>query len=321
MSTNRLGRNLLSSQWLNGSLVIADAGISTGKKLYVDSGATYGADTAGYGFNPDSPLATLDKPFTDALVTASNGDIVYCMPGHAENLAVDSTVDMDIAGVKIVGLGGGAARPTFTCTVAAGDFKLAAASSVIENLLFLNDVDNSTGLLEVSAADCKILNCEIREADAAKFADILILTTSGATRLEVAGVKIVGNAGDGAVSAISLVEVTQPHIHHCDIYGDFSAANIDCAGTASVMVRIHDCHLWNDDATGGADAVRCVMDTITGSTGLIGPNVHCHLGVDDHNITGAITGITFVVNPSGCHVTNAVNEKGMPINWTAATDA
>ena len=321
MSANRDGKNLLSSQWLNGSLVIADAGISTGKKFYVDSGATYGLDADGYGVNPDGPMVTLNKPFTDKLVVANNGDIIYAMPGHAENLPADSAVDMDIAGVKIIGLGDGAARPTFTCTATTGDFKLAAASSIIENLLFLNDIDNSTGLLEVSGADCKVRDCEIREADAAKFADILLLTTAGAVRMEIVKVKIVGNAGDGAVSAISLVGTTQPHIHDCNIYGDFSTSVIDCATTLSTLLRIHDCHLWNADATGGADAIQCVLDTITGSTGIIGPNVNCHLGADDHNITGAFTGATFVVNPSGCQVTNAVGEKGMPINWTAATDA
>ena len=319
MGADRAARSPLVSQWLSGSMVLSDCGVSTGKRFYVDSGSATGSDGGGYGVSPDAPKLTLDEPFTDGDVTASNGDIIYAMPGHAENLAVDSTVDMDVAGVKIIGLGEGAARPTLTCTIATGDFKMAAAGSVIENLLFLNDVDNSTGLLEVSAADCIIRNCEFREDDAAKFADVLLLTTAGADRMEVADCKFLGNAADGAVSAISLVAGSQILIHRCWIYGDFSAANIDVT-TATALLRVRDCTLWNDDATGGADAIQVVADTATASTGVIGPNIFAFLNANAANITGAILGATFVVDPTGMYVCNLPGEMGMALNWTASTD-
>jgi len=319
MGADRAARSPLVSQWLAGQLVISDCGISTGKRFYVDSGGTYGSDAGGYGHSPDAPKLTLDEPFADAIVTASNGDIIYCMPGHAENLAADSTVDMDIAGVKVVGIGQGASRPTFTCTVDTGDFKLAAAGSVIENILFSNDIDNSTGMVEVSAADCKILDCEFREADAAKFADMLVLTTADADFLEIARCNFTMNAGDGSVSAISIVGSDQVHIHDCWIYGDFSAANIDVAGTAATLLRVHDCTLWNDDDTAGADNVQVVKDTVTASTGVIGPNIFAFLGVDAENITGAINGATFIVNPAGCFVVNAAGEMGKALDWAAST--
>ena len=320
MSADKASRSSLVSQSIGGQLVITDMGVSTGRRFYVDSGSATGSDGGGSGRNPESPKLTLDEPFTDAIVTASNGDIIYCMPGHAENLAADSTVDMDIAGVKVIGIGEGAARPTFTCTVTTGDFKLAAASSVIENLLFLNDIDNSTGLLEVSAADCKILDCEFRESDAAKFADMLILTTAAADRLEIGRCSIIGNTADGAVSAISLIGADGAHIHDCWIYGDFSTANIDFATTLSALVSVHDCTLWNDDATAGGDAIQVIKDSATSSTGIIGPNVFCFVNLNAANITGAISGATFTIDQRGTYVANLAGEMGIETNILASTD-
>ncbi len=62
------------------------------------------------------------------------------------------------------------------------------------------------------------------------------------------------------------------------------------------------------------------MDTITGTTGTIGPDIDIFLGVNAANITGAVTGVTLhVVDP--VYVGNLVNEKALLINWVAATDA
>jgi len=69
--------------------------------------------------------------------------VIYCMPGHAENLAADSAVDVDIASIKIVGLGWGVSRPTFTATAIAGDFKLATDMAILKAL-----VATDTKLLE-----------------------------------------------------------------------------------------------------------------------------------------------------------------------------
>ena len=306
---------LFSRHQPGGVFSVEDIQDHPGALWFVNSASTTGADAAGYGHNPDAPFLTLDY----AIAYCTAGDVIYCMPGHAENLAADSTVDVDVAGLKIVGLGWGASRPTFTCTAAAGDFKLAAASTVIENLLFLNDVDNSTGLLEVSAADCKILNCEFREADAAKFADVLILTTAAADRLEIADLTIIGNAADGAVSAIELVGADHAWIHDFYIKGNFDTGAIQMLTTACLCIRIHDGTIWQLDDTAGAAGVQMILDTPTGSSGIIGPNLYLVGIVDAANITEAITGATFnVMEP--VWVNNAVAEKAMAINWTASTD-
>jgi primosomal protein N' (replication factor Y) len=70
MGADRAARSPLVSQWLSGQMVIADMGVSSGKRFYVDSGSATGADTGGYGRSPDAPKLTVDEPFTDQDVTA-----------------------------------------------------------------------------------------------------------------------------------------------------------------------------------------------------------------------------------------------------------
>lgn len=47
-------------------------------------------------------------------VTADNGDRIYVMPGHAEEVAEEGGIDFDTSDVQVIGLGLGRNRPTFT---------------------------------------------------------------------------------------------------------------------------------------------------------------------------------------------------------------
>jgi hypothetical protein len=218
-----------------------------------------------------------------------------------------------VAGVTIIGLGTGASRPTFTATAIAGDFKLAAASTYIENLLFLGGIDATTGIIEVSAADCQIVDCEYRDVTG-QATDVLI-TTAAADRLLIDGFKVIGAAAAGCNSAIALVGADDCVIRGCYLYGNFAVGAIDLRTTASPRVNIHDCKIWTENA-----ADIAIVDTITASTGFIGPNLQIRLQDDAANITEAVTGATFhLIDP--VYVVNANNEKAMLINWTASTDA
>src|SRR3990167_2616461 len=85
--------------------------LTTGNVFFVDSGASLAVDDTAHGDSPERPFATLD--YAVGQCTASNGDIIYVMPGHAETISADSGVDVDVAGVTIIGVGRGASRPTF----------------------------------------------------------------------------------------------------------------------------------------------------------------------------------------------------------------
>lgn len=292
-----------------GMFAVANEGMTTGNIFWVDSGS--GTDSDGYGQNPDAPFATVD--YAVGKCTANNGDRIYVMPGHAENLAADSAVDVDVAGITIIGLGEGADRPTFTATAAAGDFKLAAASTVIKNLLFLGGFDETTGIIEVSAADCKIIDCEYRDVTG-QATDVLI-TTAAADRLEINGFKVIGAAAAGGASAIALVGADDARLSNLDIYGNFSVAGIDFRTTKSERVEIKDFSIWNANA-----ADIAIKDTVGSSTGKIGPNGFIKIAENAANITEAVTGATFqLFDP--VYVCNLAGEKAMLIDWTASTNA
>ena len=300
---------LFSRKQSGGVFTISDFVDHPGDIWFVDSGT--GTDAAGYGQDPDSPTATLD--YAVGLATANQGDVIYCMPGHAESLAADSDVDIDKAGLTVIGLGTGAARPTFTATVTTGDFKLAAASTKIENLLFLGGVDVCTGILEISGADCQVINCEFR--DSVGQATDTLITVDGSDRLLIDGCKFNLAAAAGANSAIALDGSDDAEIRNCYIYGNFAVGAIDLRTTVSARINIHDCKIWTVNA-----ADIAIVDTKTGSTGWIGPNLAIMLADNAANITTAVTGATFqMVDP--VYVVNVVNEKAMLSTWTATTDA
>lgn len=286
--------------------------VITGNVFFVDSGA--GADNAGagYGSSPAKPFATLD--YAVGQCTASNGDVIYLMPGHAETIVADSGVDIDVAGITVIGLGHGAARPTFTFTTAVtADFKLAAASTRVENVLFLGGIDATTGVIEISAADCQLINCEYR--DSTGQATDVIITTADADRLLIDGLNFNGAAAAGANSAIALVGADDVEIRNFRIYGNFAVGAIDLRTTASARVDIHDGKIWTENA-----ADIAIVDTITGSTGHIGPELRIMLQDNAANITTAVTGATFqMFDP--VYICNLVNEKAMLSNWTASTHA
>lgn len=288
-----------------------------GNVWFVGSAATYAADSTSAGLTPQVPFATLDYAISDSRV--SDGDTFYILPMHTENLAADSAVDVDVSNLHICGLGWGGNRPTFTCTAVAGDFKLAASCGILENILFINGIDNSTGLLEVSSADWEVRNCEFRET-AALFADYLITLLDGSDRFHFHHNIIRGNAADGSVSAMSIVSSDDVHLHHNYWRGNYDTGVIQFITTASDDVWIHDEMIWQEDDTAGAGNVQMILDTITASTGIIGPNLYLIGVVNAANITEAVSGATFnMVDP--VYVNNLVNEKAMLIDWTASTDA
>ena len=311
----------LYSKWASGQMVVYPGETGPGAEYFVDS--TNGASTNS-GKDWENAMATIDQAVNKC--TASNGDTIYVAPFHAESIIADSGVDIDLAGVQVVGVVRGREMPTITFTTAVtADFKLAAANVSIHNLRFLSGVNGLTGPIEVSAADCAIINCEFRETSTYETVDAII-TTDAAERLLIDGYRHIGALTDGANSAIAIVgEIEGVVIRNCHIMGTFAVGNIDFRTTASTEVWIHDCYLWNnDDTVIGSGGVPCIMDTVTATTGTIGPNIYCVLGTDEANLTEAVTGATFhMIDPVS--VVNAVAQKSMVLSgtgyWTQSADA
>ena len=74
---------LFSRKQPGGMFTIVGIGQTPGDVYFVNSAT--GTDSAGNGQNPDAPFATL--AYAVAQVTSGQGDVIYVMPGHAENIA------------------------------------------------------------------------------------------------------------------------------------------------------------------------------------------------------------------------------------------
>jgi len=258
------------------------------------------------------PFASID--YAVGRCTASRGDIIFVMPGHVETVTAAAGLDLDVAGIAVVGLGHGSlrARVNFT-TATTADMDVDAANVSLVNMLFTGGVDALVAPIDINAADCTMLNCEYR--DVTGQATDVILADANADRLYIENYFHNGAAAAGANSAIALVGLDNPVIKNFRIVGNFAVSAIDCRTTAVVDLNISDGYIWTKNA-----ADLCIKDTVTGSTGKIGPDLNFMLTDNAANITEAVTGATFhLFDP--IYVCNLAGEKAMLINTTASTDA
>ena len=177
---------LFSKKQPGGIFTISDLQQHPGNIWFVDSGI--GTDSVGSGQDPDSPVATLD--FAVGLCTADNGDVIYLMPGHAESIASATGCVLDVAGVRVIGLGWGAMRPTLTIDTAdTALISIEAANVWLENILIVsNFLDIATAVTILAAADgCTLKDIEMRDTSAILGALIQVSVATTVTDLTVDG--------------------------------------------------------------------------------------------------------------------------------------
>lgn len=136
--------------WVNNSSVLA-------------KGAIGGSDT-----NPGTyqkPKSTIAGAISAA--TASRGDIVMVMPGHAENVSSDGGLALSKAGVAVIGLGNGSLRPTLTLdTAAAAAITVSAANVTLHNFKIVANFADITNAIDVTAKNCTLSYIDFSEAAA-----------------------------------------------------------------------------------------------------------------------------------------------------------
>lgn len=298
-----------------GTFTVAGNRVTTGNIWWVDSGNTStGANAVKYGQNPDNPFLSISYAFSSDLVQADNGDIIYVMPGHTETVATDGALTADIAGVTIVGLGKGDARPVISIisdTAAAAIFS--GTGIVIDNMRFSMGMDAATDPIQISGDGCVMENCEIIEATACEALDLI--SVSG-DRCVLHDLKIRGrNTTDSdALCAIHLVGTDDIEIYNIYAYGgDWKEGVILNEGTLAARANIHDCTLRTE-----ANEDLCLI-MHANATGFIGPNINCILVDNAANITEAVAGAKmYFFQP--IHITNADGEATMETTITATVD-
>lgn len=227
---------------------------SPGQVFWVDSNTT----TA-------SRMGTFQKPFA-SLATALNavvsgrGDTIMLKSLHAEAVASAGAITISQNGLRIIGVGDGAARPAFTFSTAVGASILITGSGVsIENVIGIAGIDSLTNPFHVQGAGCS-LSIEWQDPSAAVEAVRAILTTAAADKLRVSLRYMGQTGGDACVNAIRLVGVDEALID-IDFYGKASTAVVEFVTTACAGVRIR-----GDMYNSGGGGAKNIIDTVGGST-------------------------------------------------------
>jgi len=255
---------LMSRKTPGGVWNVEDQSLSTGDRFFVGSTVTASSDATTHGASPDRPFATLDYAIGQA--TASQGDIIYVMPGHAETVVAAAGLDFDVAGIKVVGLGWGATRPIVsigTLTTATVEFN--ADDMWIENIQFLGTIaDLAVGLNVATGCDnLTFKNCEIGGTSSA--VDMLIGVSIAATndRITFDGCLFKEPAGGEATAAIFTAGAfSNLLIQNCTFWGDWKTAtlNLDAAAVTADGLLMLDCDVYNADASAG---LFCTLNNTT----------------------------------------------------------
>ncbi|HDY68063.1 MAG TPA: hypothetical protein ENH85_09750, partial [Candidatus Scalindua sp.] len=118
--------------------------VYSGNVWFVDSGDPNGSDNPHEPGNRLEPFKTLDAAVSrSGVVSGSNNrDVIYMLSGDAETISGsgDSVgLDLDVAGLTIIGLGSGSDIPTITISGSTNtnDIDVDADNITLVNLLFV----------------------------------------------------------------------------------------------------------------------------------------------------------------------------------------
>ena len=259
-----------------GMPVIPGAGAAipatTGSVYFVDSVTGNNGNT---GADPDHAVASIDTAIGKC--TANKGDVIICMPNHAESISSAGAIAADIAGISIIGLGNGDDRPTLTFgTTEAADINFTADGILIRNFKFdLTGIDAVAAALDVDAAYCSIDNCEFLMADTGGQATIGVEVGASSHYFTFTRNKVLSpNAGASHAVRISGVS-NNVDCSYNSMDGAFSVAGIAThdgtneGGVACLRARIVGNEIVN--TASGKDGIN-LGTTAAGFTGIVAEN-------------------------------------------------
>ena len=236
--------------WVNSTAVLA-------------KGASAGSD--GNKGDYKHPFATID--YAVGRCTANRGDIIMVMPGHSEDIGADSALDLDVAGVAVVGLGTGTARPDLNFSATDGTVEMDAANCTLYNLTLTADVGAVVVGVNIDAAGCTIDNCEFNFNETGDdFKTMIDVDTVSGFHLTNSSLIGEDNVA-GAITGLRLDTATQAVIKGNFFMNEWSTAAIKGEGAADVQILIQDNVIYNADTTGGE-----VIDLDAASTGMLVKN-------------------------------------------------
>lgn len=260
----------------------------------------------------DQAIETLRKPTLSAALASAvpgRGDIIVVLPGHTENVAVSTYLSTLAAGTKVIGVGQGSARPTFTFTAAGSRWTVAAANCMFSNLILsgAGGVAVTIGF-DITAAGCAFLGCEfVTSATSTSRFDNVMRLSAGADDFLFVGNRMRGaDAANGVVDNI-LVNATVARAtfrqNHMALGVTVATVGLIRFAAIATDVLVADNYLWSRLATSST-----ILDFDAAATGLA-VNNRAAIMSDQAAGTGftvGTTGFRFAEN----YVTGVVTTSG-----------
>ena len=261
---------------LMGASVVDNTSIDTTGRFFIvgaSSLAGYNEVSAMYPATyPDGTrvLYTTIKAAVAACL-AARGDVIFVMPGHTENITSATDLNLNVAGVSVIGLGSGSNVPALTLTTAASAVITLSAA----NCNFINIAVDGTGvasvttIFSVTAAGCKIQRCQINTNNATNQAGVALTTTSAANSFIFDSNIVKGTTDAGMTNALQIVGGNDIQITNNYFYGAYttSLGPINNITTACLRILIANNTLINATAS----STKAIV-LVSGTTGMIRDN-------------------------------------------------
>lgn len=206
-------------------------------------GGTTGVDVSSYGWQPQSPFATLDYAIGQCV--AGRGDTIFVLPGHAETVA--GTIAADVAGVRIRGLGVGQNRPTLTFDTTTDVLAVSVANVEIAGLIFVCNVASLVAFITLAAgADGAWIHQNLFREGSATGLSMIEFTGAADDVVIEDNAFYAPTAGNYDEAILIASTPTRGVIRRNVIYGDWDEGGINnAAGNVATLFNIAENHVTN----------------------------------------------------------------------------
>jgi hypothetical protein len=237
-----------------------------GEVFWVDS--NNGSNSNSGNFN--SPFASIDYAVGRCL--ANRGDVIMVKAGHAEVVSAAGGLDLDVAGITIVGLGAGALMPTVTLTTAAtADVDVDAANITVMNINFVAGFADITAAIDVNATDFSLIGCRFTQSAVDLNALIWVqdAAAAGSDRITIQDCHVI--AYDAAnTHFVNFAGTGDGHIVTGNtLIGDWGTMAI---GGAGVITR---CTITHNSISNAATTNDAAINLAATATGIVMHNYAC----------------------------------------------
>src|SRR3990167_9258353 len=285
--------NLMSnySKGFNGGVLVRNhpvADAAPGKVFWVGNSATLlvGEKSASNG-NDGSflrPFSTID--YAIGQCAANRGDVIYVRPNHTTTATAADTIDLDVAGVSLIGLGNGENRPRIDFTGASGEVSVGADNVLIDNFNFHANVTTVTLAIDIEdGVDfTTIKNClfDTQDTGTDEFTNAIRITNNN-TGFVIRDCYFDMGIGAAARAIYLDADTDNGMIVDNVIQGDFSTACIGGDTTLSTNLIIENNILINGSSNDLGTVA--VISLLTGTSGYIRNNLCvCNVATPDLSI-------------------------------------